>query len=372
MIEDCVIVAVINRTELFKNFAIGFIPIFVFILVDAIWGTEAGLIIAIIVGIAYMVYYLIRYKQLEKFILFDTVLIIILGGVSIVLHDEIFFKLKPALIEFILVVILGIHAFSSKPILLIMSKRYMGDIDLGSEQSDIMRQMSRILFIIFLFHTALIIYSAYFWSKEVWAFISGGLFYIVFGLILVGQWLYMKFFKNMPGKFKNTAAGEEWFDIVDERGNVISKALRSQVHGNPKLLHPTVHLHIFSSKNQIYLQKRAADKDLYPGRWDTAVGGHVASGEKIDTALHRETKEELGIKIEDFRLLFRYVMRNQWESELIHVFEIVYDGPFKLNEEEIETGRFWSGFEIQKMLGQNIFTPNFEQEFAMLKKLGKF
>ena len=86
--EDCVIVAVINRTELFKNFAIGFIPIFVFILVDAIWGTEAGLIIAIIVGIAYMVYYLIRYKQLEKFILFDTVLIIILGGVSIVLHDE--------------------------------------------------------------------------------------------------------------------------------------------------------------------------------------------------------------------------------------------------------------------------------------------
>ena len=363
--------AAINRTELLKNFTIGFIPIFVFILVDAVWGTEPGLIIAIIVGIAYLIYYLIRYKRLEKFILFDTALIIILGCVSLILHDEIFFKLKPALIELILVIILGIHAFSSKPILLMMSKRYMGDIDFGSGQVKLMRQMSRILFVVFLIHTALIIYSAYFWSKEAWAFISGGLFYILFGLIMVGQWIYMKFIKKAPDR-SDASAGEEWFDIVDERGSVIGKAPRGQVHGNPKLLHPTVHLHIFNSKNLIYLQKRAANKDLYPGRWDTAVGGHVDSGETIESALQRESMEELGIEIQNTRPLFRYIMRNEWESELIHAFEMKHDGPFQLNEKEIETGRFWSGFEIQKMLGQSIFTPNFEQEFAMLKKMGKF
>lgn len=369
--EESTVMTMINRTELFKNFAIGFIPIFVFIIADAVWGTEFGLLIAIFVGIAYMIYYLIRYKRLEKFILFDTVLIIILGGVSIVLHDEIFFKLKPALIEFILVIILGVHAFSSKPILLMMSKRYMGKIDFGSEQVQIVRQMSRLLFIIFLFHTILIIYSAYFWSKEIWAFVSGGLFYILFGLILVGQWIYMKFFKNKPSKIKSST-GEEWFDIVDERGKIISKALRSQVHGNPELLHQTVHLHVFNNQNQIFLQKRSARKDLYPGRWDTAVGGHVDSGESVESALRRESREELGILIDNFRPIFRYIMRNEWESELINAFELRHDGPFNLNHEEIETGRFWSGFEIQKMLGQNIFTPNFEQEFAMLKKIGKF
>ncbi|MBN1406724.1 MAG: NUDIX domain-containing protein [Calditrichaceae bacterium] len=361
----------LNRTELFKNFAIGFIPIFVFIVADSIWGTETGLIVAIAVGLAYLFYYLIRYKRLEKFILFDTALIVLLGGVSILLHDEIFFKLKPALIELILVIILGIHAFSSKPILLMMSKRFMGDIDLGSDQVKLMRQMSQVMFILFLLHTALIVYSAYFWSKEVWAFISGGLFYIIFGLVFVGQWVYMKYIKPAPGR-KSASRKEEWFDIVDERGNVINKAPRSQVHGNPNLIHQTVHLHVFNSKNQLFLQKRVANKDLYPGRWDTAVGGHVDSGETVDAALKRESMEELGIELHQAKPLFRYIMRNQWESEMIHAFEIIHDGPFNLDPKEIETGRFWSGFELQKMMGQGIFTPNFEQEFTMLKKMGRF
>ncbi len=361
----------LNRTELFKNFAIGFIPIFVFILVDAFWDTETGLIVAIIVGIAYLLYYLIRYKRLDKFILFDTALIILLGSVSIILHDEIFFKLKPAFIELILIIILGIHAFSAKPILFMMSKRYIGNIDFGSEQVKLMRQMSQVLFIVFLVHTALIVYSAYFLSKEAWAFISGGLFYIIFGLVVVGQWIYMKFIKPLPGR-SSTSSDKEWFDIVDERGNVISKAPRSQVHGNPNLIHQTVHLHVFNSKNQLFLQKRATNKDLYPGLWDTAVGGHVNSGESVETALRRESMEELGIELKHVKPLFRYIIRNKWESEMIHAFEMTHDGPFDLDAKEIETGRFWSGFELQRMIGQEIFTPNFKQEFAMLKKMGMF
>ena len=361
----------IDRSEIFKNFAIGFIPVFVFIVADALWGTEIGLAVAIAVGVIYLIYYLFRYRRLEKFILFDTALIVILGGISMILHDDLFFKLKPAFIEFILVIILGIHAFSSKPILMMMSKRYLGEIDLGSEHMNLMRQMSRVLFVVFLIHTALIVYSAYFWSKEVWAFISGGLFYILFGLILAGQWIYMKYIKPVSGR-KKTKSAEEWFDIVDERANVIGKAPRSKVHGNPDMLHQTVHLHVFNSKNQLFLQKRSTNKDLYPGRWDTAVGGHVDSGESVEAALKRESMEELGIVLNQIKPLFRYIMRNQWESELINAFELVHDGPFSLDEKEIETGRFWSGFEIQKMIGQDIFTPNFEQEFSMLKKIGRF
>jgi isopentenyldiphosphate isomerase len=252
-----------------------------------------------------------------------------------------------------------------------MSKRYMGDVDLGSDQVKLMRQMSQIMFIVFLLHTGMIIYAAYYWSKEAWAFVSGGLFYIIFGLVFAGQWIYMKFIKPMSGR-PTLKKDEEWFDIVDERGKVLDKAPRSQVHGNPNLIHQTVHLHVFNSKNQLFLQKRAANKDLYPGRWDAAVGGHVNSGEKVEEALKRESMEELGIELDQVKPLFRYIMRNEWESEMIHAFEMQHDGPFKLDPIEIETGRFWSGFELQKMIGQGIFTPNFEQEFAMLKKMGKF
>jgi len=61
-------------------------------------------------------------------------------------------------------------------------------------------------------------------------------------------------------------------------------------------------------------------------------------------------------------------MKNQWESELIHTFKMVHDGPFNLNPNEVETGRFWTLFEINKVLGTGIFTPNLEQEIALLKQ----
>ena len=46
------------------------------------------------------------------------------------------------------------------------------------------------------------------------------------------------------------------------------------------LLHPVVHLHVMREGGFLYLQKRAMDKDIQPGKWDTAVGGHVDFGEQ--------------------------------------------------------------------------------------------
>lgn len=359
-----------QRNELIKNFAIGFIPIFVFIVADEFFGTEIGLLVAIAVGIGYLIYYLLRYRRLEKFILFDTALIIVLGGISLLLHDEIFFKLKPALLELVMVILLGIHAFSSKPIMLMMSQRYLGEMELGAEQVRMLNRLSRVLFFVFLGHTLLIVYSAYYWSKEAWAFVSGGLFYIIFGMILAGQWLYFQLTKAKKIRPSiKTAKNQEWFDLLNEQGKIIGRAPRSAVHGNPQLIHPTVHLHIFNRRGQIYLQKRALSKDLYPGHWDTAVGGHILSGESVEEALLREAQEELDVIVKEAKPLFRYLMRNKRESEFVYSFEIIHEGPFTPNPAEIESGRFWSSFEIQKLLGQDIFTPNFEQEFALLKKM---
>jgi intracellular septation protein A len=171
---------VINKKEIFKKFTIGFIPLFIFIVADELFGIKIGLIIAISVGILEFVYYYIRYRRIESFIGFDVGLIIALGTVSIILENDIFFKLKPALIELILVILLGVHAFSTKPVLLLMGKRFLKDIPIDEMQLQMMRKMTRLLFFIILIHCLLVIYAAYFMSKEAWAFISGGLFYIIF------------------------------------------------------------------------------------------------------------------------------------------------------------------------------------------------
>ena len=66
----------------------------------------------------------------------------------------------------------------------------------------------------------------------------------------------------------------ELFPIIDEQGHTIGKATRKECHNGSKLLHPVIHLQIFNKYGNLYLQKRAMNKDIQPGKWDTAVGGH--------------------------------------------------------------------------------------------------
>ena len=81
---------------------------------------------------------------------------------------------------------------------------------------------------------------------------------------------------------------QELLPLVDEEGRVIGSATRGQCHDGSKLLHPVVHLHVFDSAGRLYLQQRPLWKDIQPGKWDTAVGGHVDFGEEIGRASCRE------------------------------------------------------------------------------------
>jgi len=355
-----------NKLDILKSLAPGFLPLIIFIAADAVWGTRIGLIIAVAVGIIEFIFSYAKEKIVDKFILLDVGLIVILGTVSILLENEIFFKLKPALIELIFCVILAVSVFSPVNIMLLMSKRYMKNIQLGEAQVAQLNKSLRVLFFIFLGHILLIIYSAFFMSKPAWAFISGGLFYILFGVYMAVELVRNKLKqKQWFDKYKD----EEWFDIVDEEGGVKGKAPRSVCHSGPGRLHPVVHLHIIDSKDRIFLQKRAMSKEILPGKWDTAVGGHIASGETIEDGLKREAAEELGITAFEARLIGKYVWETDIESELVFMFISRYDKAISINKEEIDEGKSWRIKKIKETIGKGIMTPNFEFEFDILLKM---
>ena len=353
-----------SKSELLKKLLPGFIPLFVFIAIDEIWGTRAGLVAALVIGVGEMVWIWIREKRFDSFVLVDTGLLIVLGTVSIVLDNDIFFKLKPGLVELILCAVLAISAFSKLNIIGLMTQRYMKDMEINEQQMNQFRKTLKLMFIVFLIHTILVFYSVFYLSNEAWAFISGGLFYILFGLVFGFEFIKQKLKLNKPPVIPDD---EEWLPIVNEEGGIIGKAPRSICHRGEKLLHPVVHLHVLNHQKHIYLQKRPMNKLVQPGKWDTAVGGHISFGETLEKALQREAWEEIGLTGFNARLIKTYRWDSDVESELVYMFVSHDFKSIHLHSDEVEEGRFWTPKQIDANIGKGIFTPNFEEEYQLLK-----
>lgn len=177
----------------------------------------------------------------------------------------------------------------------------------------------------------------------------------------------------LPGKsYLNPAfdvpSGVEMLPVVEPNGIVIGQSSRIYIHSGSGLLHPVVHLHIINRNGELYLQKRSMKKDLLPGYWDTAVGGHVNYGEQILEALFRESGEELNLYDYNPVFLKAYLYENKAEKELVNIYACVGNFSPKPDLEEVEDGRYWSFNDIGENLGKSVFTPNFEIEFARIRK----
>ena len=152
--------------------------------------------------------------------------------------------------------------------------------------------------------------------------------------------------------------GDELFDIVNERDEVIGRAPRSEVHARG-LLHRAVHVLVFNARGDVFLQKRSMLKDRQPGVWDSSASGHVDSGEDYDACAVREVREELGVTLmQTPERLFKFDASAATDQEFVWVYRAQHEGPFTLPPEEIERGGWFAPAEVTRWIAAR------PQEFA--------
>ena len=145
---------------------------------------------------------------------------------------------------------------------------------------------------------------------------------------------------------------EEIFDVVNERDEVIDQKSRNEVHARG-LLHRAVHVLVFNSRSQIFLQKRSMKKDRQPGLWDSSASGHVDTGEDYDACVVRELREEIGLQLGAVpERLIKIAAGPETDQEFVWVYRCEAEGPFELNAEEIERGGWFAPDEVTRWMAE--------------------
>ncbi|MDB6121412.1 MAG: hydrolase [Pedosphaera sp.] len=145
---------------------------------------------------------------------------------------------------------------------------------------------------------------------------------------------------------------DEIFDVVNERDEVIGCEQRGEVH-RLGLRHRAVHILVFNSRGEVFLQKRSMKKDTFPGAWDSSSSGHLDCGEDYDACAIRELREEIGLKIDKApERLFKIAACLETGQEFVCVYRCQAEGPFTLHPDEIETGGWYTPEAVTRWMAE--------------------
>ncbi len=152
-------------------------------------------------------------------------------------------------------------------------------------------------------------------------------------------------------------SGYKKIDVVDEDDNAVGKATWKEAH-EKGLIFRAANVIMFNSKGMIFVHRRNRNLPTFAGMWDVKLGGIVDAGESYEEAARRELREEAGIRNAKLEFIFPLKFRKGSYRNNRKVYKCVYDGKMKLQESEIEEGRFVAVEEAKKMMREGMLSPS--------------
>jgi intracellular septation protein len=180
----------------------GILPVVAFTVIEEYMGTLAGLIAGMIFGVGEILWELKTQGKVEPMTWAGNGMIFVLGGVSLITQEGVWFKLQPAILEFGMTAFLWGSVLINKPFLLIMFQKQGGVPPRISERPDADRLLHALsqafrgltirLGLFFAVHAVLAIWASLYWSTAAWAILKGVVFTTSLILYLVVEGLLLR------------------------------------------------------------------------------------------------------------------------------------------------------------------------------------
>ena len=160
---------------------------------------------------------------------------------------------------------------------------------------------------------------------------------------------------------------EEYVDILNDVGEVTGEIItKKEAHKTGKW-HRAIHIWIISEdKKRLLLQKRCAEKKLFPNMWDISVGGSAVSGDDSRQAAQREAVEELGLQL---KITHRPNFNINFDGGFDDFYLIDWDGDIstlKLQYSEVESVKWATREDILSMIKDGTFVPYYPSLINMI------
>lgn len=152
-------------------------------------------------------------------------------------------------------------------------------------------------------------------------------------------------------------ARKEIVVLVNDKNEETGTASRAEMRAG-NLIHRATYIMVFNRSGELFVQKRTMQKDIYPGYYEIAAGGVVLAGESYEESARRELQEELGVTSDTLTCHFDHFHDDGSNRVWGRVYSCTAQGPFDLQKEEVESGKFMSLNRTLTLTGKLPFCPD--------------
>ena len=130
--------------------------------------------------------------------------------------------------------------------------------------------------------------------------------------------------------------------LLDEAGRAVGTADKAGVHHSETPLHLAFSTYLFDAEGNVLVTRRALTKQTFAGVWTNSCCGHPAPGEDLPDAARRRVRQELGVDVDDLRLVlpsFRYRAEQDGvvENEMCPVYTGLVRDPVDPDPAEVDS-----------------------------------